>query len=179
MFKFFVTLSVFVIGLAAFSFEANAETMTDEIPSEYQSVLASFHESIKDGPIINSEFFLYDITGDDFPELWISVGPSEAETQLLAYTIVNGGPVKIFEGEGGDSDYFVYNDRLIGVMCNSGEGVVITYGYDGKTVTESPIQFSMWNEDGKPLSTPHDPVADEILLNWNNKLVNRIKSMRL
>lgn len=124
---------------------------------------------------VHSEYFLYDITGDGTPDLWIKSGSCEADCRLMAYTLESGNPRKIYEGDGGHSDYFIYNGQLVSVMCNTGAGVVITYGYDGKQVTDSMVEFSTWNENGETLSEPHDSIADEKLKLWEDSYGNYIE----
>lgn len=126
-------------------------------------------------PIVHASYFLHDITGDGKEELWINIGSCEADKMLKVFTIDNGKARKIYEGDGGHSDYFIYKGDLVCVMCNTGAGVVITYKFDGKQVTDSMVKFSTWNENGSALSEPHDSIADEKLKYWEDFYGNYIE----
>lgn len=117
-------------------------------------------------PLVHASFFLYDITGDGKEELWINIGSCEADKMLRVFTIDNGKARKIYEGDGGHSDYFIYKGELVCIMCNTGAGVVITYKFDGKRVTDSMVEFSVWNDSHKPLSKCIK--ANKILEYWEN-----------
>lgn len=155
---------------------ANADTVSntdkaataDAIPIEYQSVIDSILNSQDKVSSLDSEYFLYDITGDEVPELWVSIGTCEADTKLLAFTITDGKSRKIYDGEGGHSDYFIYHGELVCVMCNTGSGAVITFEYDGNHVGETAVGFSTWNDEGKPLSQPYDSITDAKLNYWED-----------
>lgn len=156
------------------SHNIKADAIAEQFPKEFQLVVDSVREQEKRDSLLSSEFFLFDITGDNIPELWIKVGTCEADTKLLAFTKDNGNPRKIYDGDGGHSDYFIYEGQLVGVMCNTGAGVVITYGFDGNKVTDSMVEFSTWNENGEALSEPHDSIADEKLKLWEDSYGNYI-----
>lgn len=173
--KSHITLFALGFGIMGCSHNAKADSTSSQFSTEYQSVIDSVHEQCNGESHLYSEYFLYDITGDSIPELWIKLGSCEADTKLLAFTINNGTAMKIFDGEGGHSDYFVFNNQLVCVMCNTGAGVVITYEYDGKQVTYSMAEFSTWNEKGDALSEPYDPVADEKLKYWEDNYGNYIE----
>lgn len=137
---------------------------SDSIPNVYMSVINEYSPERKG--VGHSEYFLYDITGDNFPELWISHGNCEADTKLTVYTNENGKIRQILSGEGGHSDYFVFNGKLVSVMCNTGAGTVIIYKYNKGKISEQAIEFSTWNDDGKALSD--DIQTNKILDYWEN-----------
>lgn len=169
--------TLFAIGLCIMgcAHHTKADSVSDQIPSEYKSVIDSVREQVKKDSILSAEYFLYDITGDSIPEFWIKVGTCEADTKLLAFTFENGKVSKIYDGDGGHSDYFIFDNHLVCVMCNTGDGIVITYEYDGKRVVDSGVEFSTWNEDGKALSEPHDSIADSKLSYWEYNYGNYIE----
>lgn len=136
---------------------------SDSIPNLYLSVIDEY--SVESKGTIHSEYFLYDITGDSIPELWVSSGSCEANTQLTIYTNENGKTRQIYNGDGGHSDYFVFNGELVCVMCNTGSGAVITYQYDKERIVDKTIEFSMWNDE-KALSD--DGRTNKILEYWEN-----------
>lgn len=78
----------------------------------------------------------------------------------MVFTSSNGNTQKISEGDEGHSDYFIFNNHLVSVMCNTGAGTVVTYEYDGKKMIDTGVEFWTWNDEGKAWSNPHDSVAD-------------------
>ena len=141
----------------------NGESEADKkILSEFSSVTDTLNSAR--APHVHAFYFLHDITCDGKEELWINIGSCEADKELMAFTIDNGKPRKIYEGAGDHSDYFVYNDELVCVMCNCGEGFVITYKFNGKRVKDSMVAFSVWNDSSEPLSKNAD--ADKKLDYW-------------
>lgn len=146
---------------------------TDSILNEFQVVIDTLNSA--DDILFNFGYFLYDITNDGKPELWISIGSCEATTKLMAYTIDRGKPRKIFDGLGGHSDYLIYDGKLICVMCNTGSGTVRTYQYIKGIVKEKVVEFSFWNDKSKPLSKSN--TANIILDYWENNSDNYIELM--
>lgn len=163
-----IALSVYLMGCSLHKAEANS-------PVGYVSVVDSIKNNHFGEELLYCDYFLYDITEDSVPELWIKVGTCEADTKLLTYTVDNGCVSKIYEGDGGHSDYFIYDNKLICVMCNTGVGVVITYDYDGKQVIDSVVEFSTWNDEGKALSENHGSIADAKLSYWEDNYGNYIQ----
>lgn len=145
----------------------------ENVLKEFTSVIDTLNSA--GDPLIHSSYFLYDITGDGEVELWINSGSCEADKMLKVFTIDNGKARKIYEGDGGHSDYFIYKGDLVCVMCNTGAGVVITYKFDGKRVTDPMVEFSTWNEKGSALSEPHDSIADEKLKYWEDFYENYVE----
>lgn len=135
----------------------------DSLSNMYHSVIDEY--SVESKVTRYSEYFLYDITGDSIPELWVCSGSCEADTQLTIYTNENGKTRQIYNGDGGHSDYFVFNGELVCVMCNTGSGAVITYQYDKERIVDKTIEFSMWNDE-KALSD--DGMTNKILEYWEN-----------
>lgn len=162
-------------GLIGCTHNTRTEGTSNSELSEYQSVVDSINELKTKDPHLDSGYFLYDITGDSIPEVWIKVGTCEADTKLVAFTHDNGVISKIYDGDGGHSDFFVFDNHLVSVMCNTGAGIVITYEYDGKHVIDSGVGFSTWNDDGKALSEIHDSVADAKLSYWEDNYGNYIE----
>lgn len=136
---------------------------SDSLPNMYLSVIDEY--SVESKGTSHSEYFLYDISGDSIPELWVSSGSCDADTQLTIYTNENGKTRQIYNGDGGHSDYFVFNGELVCVMCNTGSGAVITYQYDKGRIVDKAIEFSMWNDE-KAMSD--DGRTNKILEYWEN-----------
>lgn len=148
-----------------------------EILTPFKSVVDTLNSA--GDPHVDVSYFLFDITEDGSPELWIKSGTCEADYRLRAYTLDSGKPRKIYDEYGGHSEFFIFKGQLVCVMCNTGGGLVITYVYDGKRVIDSMVEFSTWNESGEALSEPHDSIADEKLKYWEENYDNFIELLPL
>lgn len=173
--KSFITPIAIGLCIISCSHYTKADSLYDQIPTEYKSVIDSVREQVKKDSLLNAEYLLYDITGDNIPELWVKLGTCEADTKLLAFTYDDGNVSKIYDRDGGHSDFFIFDNHLVCVMCNTGAGIVVTYEYDGKRVVDSSVRFSTWNDDGKALSDSHDSIADSKLSYWEDNYGNYIE----
>ncbi len=101
--------------------------------------------------MISSEYCLYDLTGDSVPELWIRSGSCEADKVMYVYIIKDDKAELLFKDSGDHSDLFESNGIVTNITCNCGGGFLLTYEYKrGKVVRSTPIEFSMFTEDGTP-----------------------------
>lgn len=91
------------------------------------------------------------------------------------FTSDDGYVSKIYDGEGGHSDYFVFEGDLVSVMCNAGAGRVMTYEYDGKQVIASGVEFTTSNDEGQALTETNDSIADAKLSYWEANIDNFIE----
>lgn len=136
----------------------------EQVPAIYKSVVDQVSNLVNnDG--YSAEYFLYDITGDGTPELWVSKGKSYGDTKIEAYTASDEGTKQILDAHGPYTEYFVYNGGLTGVMNRQDAGVVISFSYDGDMVKTDEVPFTVSNEDGKPSST--DSIANKKLEYWS------------
>lgn len=151
---------------------ANAVTDSDmEVLRRYGAVLDTLGQNTV-GPD-RVEYFLFDITGDGTPELWLSRGTYEAGKTLKAYTLSQGAPLEIYEGDGGHSDYLVYEGELVQVLCNCGDGEIKTFTYkEGRADDHDTVEFSCWNRKHKSLSK--SKAANRKLEYWERNSDNYI-----
>ncbi len=173
--KIYFILITIGLGIMGCSHNRNTDSSLDQFPIGYQDVLSTIKERGKKDKLFNCSYFLFDISGDSIPELWTYIGKSEADTRLKAYTILNGKAQLIYDGAGNHTEYYIFNNQLVGIINIIGAGVIIIYDYDGKQVTDSMVEFSTWNDEGIALSEPHDSIADEILNCWQNNNVKHIQ----
>lgn len=138
----------------------------DTIPDGYKSVYDSLVKMNKDNGIL-SYYFLYDITKDGIPEIWIKTGTCEADYGLNVYTIANGDVRQILDSDGGHIDFFLKGDTIGSIICNTGCGFVSIYRYNGKKITKQSAEFSMWNEEGKAIAVRKD--EQEIVDIWEER----------
>lgn len=99
--------------------------------------------------LVHSEYFLYDITGDGNPELWVRSGTCEADLALWVYSSEKGKVRKIFSDYGGHTDYFLNGNTIGSITCNTGAGNVSIYRYSRGRIKVKTAEFSMWNEEGE------------------------------
>ena len=87
------------------------------------------------------EYFLYDITGNGTPELWIKSGTCEADYMLYIYTNDNGLK-KIHEGGASHSYFFAGEDYVIQMCAHMGFSTWYKITYNGS------IRIAeVWNEE--------------------------------
>lgn len=123
-----------------------SEACTDDL-SKFKCVLDTLNS---DGDLLeHSEYFLYDISGDSDPELWIKTGSCEADKKLWVYTAENSKVRKILSDYGGHTDFFINGNTIGSVTCNTGSGYVSIYRYDGNMINVKTAEFSMWNDEGE------------------------------
>lgn len=113
-------------------------------------------------PLVSSEYFLYDITGDNNPELWIIQGTCEADELLWVFSADYGKVRKIFSGYGGHTDFYLNGNTLVSNTCNTGGGYISIYRYERGKIKVKSAEFSTWNEEGecRPLRKKDQPIID-------------------
>lgn len=138
----------------------------DTIPEGYKPVTDSLVE-LSNVNGIHLEYFLYDITGDGMPELWIKTGICEADYRLAVYAVANGKSRQILDSDGGHIEFFLKGNTIGSATCNSGSGYVTIYNYNGKNIAEKSAEFSIWNDRGKAIATEKD--GQKIIDFWLEK----------
>jgi len=102
-----------------------------------------------DDTLVHSEYFLYDITGDGDPELWVKCGTCEADIDLWVYASENGNVRKILSDYGGHTDFFINEGAVGSITCNTGSGYVSLYKYKNSKIEVKSVEFSTWNDEGE------------------------------
>ncbi len=108
------------------------------------------------------EYFLYDITGDGKPELWVKAGNCQAATKLWVYSAENGHPRKIYSDYGGHTEFFIKGNTLGSATYNSGEGYVNIYSYKRGTLKVRNVSFTTSCEDkfAEAYKKEEQPIVD-------------------
>ena len=121
--------------------------------------------------LVHSEYFIYDITGDGNPELWVKSGSCEADRKLWVYSADNGHVRKIFSTHGGHTDFFLKGSIIGSLTCNTGYGYVSIYSYNGRKIKPRKVEFSVWNDEGAPRAVrkKEQPIVD-IWTNFDGKI---------
>lgn len=96
-------------------------------------------------------YFLYDITGDQIPELWVKTGTCEADYMLRVYQYNNGYCQKIYETGAGHSAFYKGVDYILQMTAHMGSAIWTKISYNGSRITERDIfeedLFSSGKED--------------------------------
>jgi len=94
----------------------NNEELIDNIKNAYRKILSELAKADTDG---NCYYFLYDITEDDIPELWVVAGTCEADMTLYVYTYKDR-LVKFYETGAFHSNYYIGNNCILEYMTHMG-----------------------------------------------------------
>ena len=94
----------------------NNEDLIDIVKNEYRKILGEIAKADTDG---NCYYFLYDITEDNVPELWVVAGTCEADKSLYVYTYKDR-LIKFFEKGAFHSDYYIGNKCILEYMSHMG-----------------------------------------------------------
>ena len=100
--------------------------------------------------LVHSEYFLFDITDNGNPELWIKTGSCEANMQLLVFSTENDSVRELLSDNGGHTDFFLNDNTLGSVTCHAGSGYVSSYRYHKGKLKVQKVEFSMLNDEGEP-----------------------------
>ena len=108
------------------------------------------------------DYFLYDITGDGVPEIWMRGGYGYCETNIYTYT--NGSLRNIGMGAGRHATYHRGNGYVIENFCLQGGQKIDKLTYNGSKVVATTIYEEYPVEDYKGIDEPafNDiPLTDE------------------
>lgn len=106
-------------------------------------------EKDKDGGLVYGwiDYFLYDITCDGIPELWITYGESEAGHLLRVCTYDNEKTYNILcEDIADHSSFYAGNGYIIKMWATMGEASWTKFTFNGKKIVETTIYKEDVNE---------------------------------
>ena len=90
---------------------------------------------------------MFDITGDELPELWVKTGTCEADYMLYVYTYENEAK-KLFETGSGQSTYYKGPDYIIQMFAQMGYELWTKFSYkNGKFVSEKVYEGSISGDE--------------------------------
>ena len=138
--------------------QAKKLKLMDEAETKYAERLGYYLNPSK--PEYNecwSEYFLYDITKDGIPELWLIHGTSEADRALTVYTPTETGLKKIYEGGGGHSSFYKGKNYILRLNAHQGYAVWIKLSYNGTKITEKVIFEEDCYKTEKDYTEPKEP----------------------
>lgn len=106
-------------------------------------------EKDEDGELIYGwiDYFLYDITGDGIPELWIKYGTCEADYTIRVCTYDKDCNYKtIWESNAGHCCYYEGNGYILQIYAHMGEAFWTKLTYNGRKIVETTIYEEDVNE---------------------------------
>lgn len=127
-------------------FKAENLELPDEL-SPFLCVLDTLNAS--EDRLIHVEYFLYDITRDGEPELWIKCGSCEADSELWVYGSENGNVRKILSDYGGHTEFFIIDGGVGGMTSHTGTGYITSYEFQNGKISTKRAEFSLFNEEGE------------------------------
>ena len=123
-----------------------AEPVTsEETSTPFTSTYKSLLQNSKEG----SEYFLYDITGDGIPELWLKEGGYEAEYELKVFD--KDGNL-IYQGGAWHTSFYKGNNYIISYMAAQGEYEISKLTYSNGKIHSRVIKSGNLT----PEQTPDD-----------------------
>lgn len=85
-------------------------------------------------------YFVYDITGDGIPELWIKYGTCEADYEIKVCVYDNGCNYKtIWESNAGHCCFYEGNGYILQIYAHMGEAFWTKLTYNGEKIVETNI----------------------------------------
>lgn len=144
------------------------ENATEDIKTAYLSLLAKYSDTTEEGGYgYSSTYFLFDITGDGVPEVWIKSGSCEADYKLSVYTYDNGISV-IQEGEEGDaghSGFYEGENYILQVSGHMGYATWVKLTYQNGKIKYDVVFEENLNESGDDDYTePSEKPIEEYLV---------------
>lgn len=120
-------------------------------------------------------FFLYDLTGDDIPELIVHTGDCEANFLIHVFTYDNR--IKKIGEFGADHSRFYKGDGYILLcMAHMGCGIWWKYTFDGKKLKEEKVYEEEWprDEEGYDENWKYkDPTEEEIYFSSDLNIIKK------
>jgi hypothetical protein len=118
-------------------------------------------------------FFLFDITGDNVPEIWLLTDDCEADRLLLVYSISDGNK-ELYRSGATHSDYYLGDGYVLQVSAHMGKAEWLRLRWDGKRIVSRRVYGESTLDDYRvPTERPAsllqaDDVSPMELLKWKS-----------
>ena len=106
------------------------------------------------------DYFLYDITGDGKPELWVKCGSCEADYMLYVYRYDVNGLSLMYKTSAGHSSFYCGDDYVIQMMAHMGCNWWYRYTLSGSTLDEETVFEESDVADSFEYTYPDEPEVD-------------------
>lgn len=111
----------------------------------YSSAIESERKKCeRDASPFTIEYFMYDITGDSIPELWLKTGTCEADYKLEVFGYVNGRLRNLLSKYVGHTEFYVEDGTVNSNTSHMGEGEICIYRYADGIINVDTTPFSSW-----------------------------------
>ena len=140
------------------SVEAEEDDLSQRIYEAYVAKLESKAAAVGDFEYASCWYFLYDITGDGVPELWVKCGTCEADYMLYVYRY-DVNELSLMHSTGaGHSSFYCGDSYVIQMMAHMGEAIWFRLTLDGSGIDEEKVYEETDEEGG--YTYPDEPEAD-------------------
>ena len=165
--------------------------MTDSLPEspvgrEESEAYPSFCGDVEGGKYLKvcesgisssgiESFFLFDVTGDRIPEIWLLTDDCEADRLLLVYSLSDGNK-ELYRSGATHSGYYLGDGYVLQVSAHMGEAEWFRLRWDGKRIVSrrvygesTPDQYRVPEERPAPLLLPYG-ISPAELLGWKSSV---------
>lgn len=133
-----------------------------DIKDSYMSIIDTHSSKDQDDEWWSPCYFLYDITGDGIPELWLMIKDRTADAidvSLLVYTYTEKGVKSIFNGSYGHPyhNYLCKGNRyILKVFAHMGEASWSRYTYKNGVISEQVVFSEELSESQEDYTQPSE-----------------------
>ena len=148
--------------------QAQERERVENARASYIALLDRYNARYGDG--YPNCYFLYDITGDGMPELWIESGTCEADYEMHIYTLADGVAKMIHSTDYSHASCYKGDNYIIITHCHMGYAYWYKISFDGSKIVEKKVFDQELAEDeyeytepdetyvSTYLQTEHDPI---------------------
>ncbi len=118
----------------------NAKIIRENVYRAYDKTLYDISKDKVYDYIPDCDYFLYDITKDGIPELWvIKFGSIELENKLMVFTCLEGQSKLIYETSAGHSGFYEGKDYILKIWARQGSAIWDKLTYRNGKMVEKEI----------------------------------------
>lgn len=126
-----------------------------------------------------NEYFLFDITNDSIPELWVRDGTCEADYEMLVFTFQDGTVKKIHTTEAGHSSFHLGDNYVLKNMVHMGYQLMTKIYYNGEKIVEKTTYESSGYFEDADYKTPVENNAPTCYLSNTREIENVFEILEL
>ena len=134
--------------------QAQERERVENTRASYIALLERYNASDEYG---YNQYFLYDITGDGMPELWVQAGTCEADYEMHIYTMADGVAKMIHSTDYSHASCYKGDNYIIITHCHMGYAYWYKISYDGSSIVDKEIFTQELGEDEYEYKTPNEP----------------------
>lgn len=127
---------------------ADSVAKVESLPQMNETMIKAYDQVMRNHLSENGqcEYFLFDITGDKLPELWVKTGTCEADYALYVYTY-DQEVKQLLKDFAGHSSFFQGKDYVIQMTAQMGYELWTKFTFDGKIVSEKIFEGSISGDE--------------------------------